>query len=134
MAVKVNKRKKSVIQYIDTANDLFKHTLSCCSNFPKSLMFLFTKDIVRHAREVYCNVVMANEIYPKSKLDVELRYKYLTKAKSHISSLDGLLSVASEVYVIKKVSNHAWEKWGKLMVDEKRLISAVINSDRKLGY
>lgn len=133
MSVKVKDRKLSGIQFVDTARELVVHTIFYAKKFPKSMMFLITKDIVDTARSIYKNVVIANSIYPKSKLDIELRYKYLVQAKGLIDVLDGFISIAEDIYTKSpndtKISDYGWIHWGELLEQESKLIKGVITSD-----
>lgn len=132
MSVIVRKRKPSVIQYIETARKLVTHTIKYCRNFPKSAMFLITKDIVDNARQVYTNVLIANSIFPTTKQDIELRYEYLVTARGHINALDGLLGIAQDMWNLS-ISEYGWTHWGELMLEEITLINFVIKSDEKRG-
>lgn len=58
--VRVNARKPSSIQFIDTARELVVHAMRYAKKFPKSLMFFITKDIIDESRNVYKEVVKAN--------------------------------------------------------------------------
>lgn len=152
--VRLRNRKLSSIQYIDTARELYKHTLAYAKKFPKSLMFFMTKDIVDTAREVYKEVVKANSCYPHSTADVEFRFRHLMEAKGLLDSLDGLLSIALEMYddhllertelitladgktkeVKKGISEYGWVQWGDYIEKEKNLIKGVLVSDSKLTF
>lgn len=138
MSVRVRDRLPSGVQYIDTARELVVHTIQYCKKFPKNLMFLITKDLVDTSKSIYKNVVIANSIYPKSKLDIELRYKYLIAAKGYVEALDGLLSIAEELYNKApgeaKISDYGWVHWGELIETEIKLIKSVIASDSKLKF
>lgn len=144
-------RKPSVVQYVETARKLVVHTVSYARKFPKSLMFLFTKDIVAAAREVYTNVVVANSIVPKKGEAFKIRFNHLMEAKGKLDVLDGLLSIAVEMYEsqllpheevkisadgtkhITKcgISEYGWVHWGELIEEEKKLIQGVLASDAK---
>lgn len=133
MSVKVADRKLSSVQFVDTARELVVHTLTYAQKFPKKMMFLITKDIVDTARSIYKNVVIANSIYPKSKLDYEMRYKYFIQAKGLIEALDGYLSIAKDVFKNpiedSKVNTYAFIHWGELLDMETKLIKGIIASD-----
>lgn len=138
MTVRVRDRLPSGVQFIDTARELVVHTIQYAKKFPKSLMFFITKDLVDTSKSIYKNVVIANSIYPKSKLDVELRYKYLVAAKGYVEALDGLLSIAEELYNKApgetKISDYGWVHWGELLETELKLIKSVITSDAKIKF
>ena len=81
-------RQESKIQFIDTARELVVHTLTYCKKFPKSAMFLMTKDIADLAKNIYIQVVSANVIFPNSKTDIEERKKHFDQALGYIDALD----------------------------------------------
>ena len=114
MSVPKYKRKESVVQFIETARLLFRHTLTYCRKFPKSMMFLITKDLVDLSKQVYINVVKANTIYPTNALNVEIRYKYFVEAKGSLEAFNSLLGEVKELYAIK-LTDYAWNEWGRLI-------------------
>lgn len=129
--VRVSQRKLSPVQFVDTARELLKHTFSNCKKLPKSAMFMITKDIADAAKEIYKNVIVANSIYPTKPIDIDLRYKHLMIAKGYIEVLDGLLSMAKDIYSTT-ITDYGWKHWGELMVKETNLIKGVIQSDKKI--
>lgn len=131
--VRLNQRRLSSIQYIDTARELVIHTIKYAKKFPKSAMFLIIKDIVDTAREIYKEVVKANSCYPRSKDDVSFRYGHLLEAKGAVDDLDGLLSIAKELFEAD-ISEYGWLHWGDLINKEMNLIKGVISSDMKLTF
>lgn len=131
--VRLNQPRLSSIQYIDTARELVIHTIKYAKKFPKSAMFLIVKDIVDTAREIYKEVAKANSCYPRSKEDVSFRYAHLLEAKGAVDNLDGLLSVAKELFEVD-ISEYGWLHWGELINKEMNLIKGVISSDMKLTF
>lgn len=142
MSVRANQRRPSEIQYIDTARELVVHTLSYARKFPKSLTFLFTKDIVDCARKVYTEAMIANSCFPNKKEAVIFRYNHLMEAKGQLDALDGLLSIALEMFSNKLIENEkgknisdfGWVHWGELIDKEKNLIKKVLASDSALTF
>lgn len=91
-------RQESKIQFIDTARELVVHTLTYCKKFPKSAMFLMTKDILELAKNIYIQVVSANVIFHNSKTDIEERKKHFDQALGYIDTLDRFLGIAKDSY------------------------------------
>ena len=128
-------RQESKIQFIDTARELVVHTLTYCKKFPKSAMFLMTKDIAELAKNIYIQVVSANVIFPNSETDIEERKKHFDQALGYIDSLDCFLGIAKDSYTSneegKKISDYGWIHWGELLENEKNLIKKVLSADSK---
>lgn len=131
--VRLNQRRTSSIQYVDTARELAVHTIQYGRKFPKSAMFLIVKDIVDSARKVYTEVVIANSCYPKSLDDVAFRATHLREAKGNLEALDGLLSMAKVIFQAD-ISDYGWLHWGDLINKEMSLIKGVMTSDAKLTF
>lgn len=145
------RRRESGIQYIDTARELVVHTIGYARKFPKSMMFLLTKDIVDTAKSIYTNVVIANSCKPTSADAVKFRRAHFDEARGQIDALDGLLSIALEMYSeklleksvkttdkdgnerVKKqgISDYGWVHWGELLEKEKKLIKGILAVDAK---
>lgn len=148
MGVRDNERKPSGVQFIDTARELFVHTITYARKFPKSAMFLITKDIVDKARSVYDHVIAAQSVgKPKCAADVELRYKHFKEAIACLYNLSSLLGVSIDMFDLlksekptaeqsdkNKISDYGWLHWSKLMEREENLIKAVIQSDKSVAF
>lgn len=152
--VRASQRKPSSVQYVDTACELLKHTISYARKFPKSLMFLFTKDVVDSAKAVYAGVVKANSCFPSSQKALDFRYEQLSNAKASLDVLDGLVSIALEMYadsllpktetihkpdgtqktVTHGISEYGWVHWGELIKEERKLIKGIMSKDAQLSF
>lgn len=152
--VRLKNRRQSGRQFIDTARELLKHTLSYAKKFPKSLMFLITKDIADTARKVYTEVVKANSCFPTSQAAVDFRFQHFSEALGCLEALDGLLSVSLEMYedhllpktetvvlddgktkeIKHGISDYGWVHWGELISQEENLIKGVMASDKKRTF
>lgn len=117
-------------------------------------MFLITKDIADTARNVYTEVVKANSCFPKDANAVAFRYQHLSEALGNLQALDGLLSIALELYeehllpktetvvlndgktkeIKHGVSEYGWVHWGELISKEENLIKGVITYDSKITF
>lgn len=148
MSVRLNDRQPSGIQFIDTARELFVHTITYARKIPKSAMFFVTKDIADKARAVYNHVIAAQSVgKPSSALDVEIRYRHFKEAIACIHNLSALIGVSIDMYnLIKsekddadkanknKISDYGWTHWAELMDKEENLIKAVIKSDKSITF
>ena len=140
-SVRKNQRKDSKTQFIDTARELVVYTLAYAKKFPKSAMFLLTKDIVDLSREIYKCVVCANRFFPKNgETDRIERYKLFTHALGRIDTLDCFLGMAKDAYGGLKnakgepiISEYGWLHWGELLDKEANFIKRVLSSDGNVG-
>ncbi len=132
MSVPSWKRNESSVQFIDTARELYEHTLRYCRKFPKSAMFFVTKDIVEASKAVFSDVLAANRIYPKTIGDIAQRRAKLYDALGGLSALDAIIPIAKDIYGLKDISDYGWLHWGELIVKEGNLIKKVMASDEKI--
>ena len=133
MSVPAWKRNESAVQYVDTARELYEHTLRYCRKFPKSATFLVTKDVVDAAKSVFVNVLGANRIYPKTEGDRAQRRGKLYDALGGLAALDAIIPIAKDLYGLKEISDYGWVHWGELIAKEGNLIKKVMASDEKVG-
>ncbi len=148
MSVRLNDRGLSGVQFIDTARELFIHTITYARKFPKSAMFFVTKDIADKARAVYNHVIAAQSVgRPRRQADIEIRYRHFKEAIACIYNLSALIGVSIDMYdLIKsekgdddkanknKISDYGWTHWAELMDKEESLIKAVIESDKSITF
>lgn len=132
--VKMGQRNESKVQFIDTARELVVHTMKYAKKFPKSAMFIITKDLVDLSREIYKCVVCANRAFPNSQRAVDARYGYFTKALGCIDALDCFLGIAKDAYNTTDISDYGWSHWGELLVKEENLIKKILASDAKITF
>ena len=133
MSVPSWKRNESAVQYVDTARELYEHTLRYCRKFPKSATFLVTKDVVDAAKGVFTNVLAANRIYPKTEGDRAQRRAKLFDALGGLAALDAIIPIAKDIFGLKDVSDYGWAHWGELIVKEGNLIKKVMASDERIA-
>ena len=134
MSVYVSKRDESKVQFLETARKLSAHTLTYCLKAPKRLTFFLTKDICELARKVYYEANTANGIIPRNKVEVQNRRTHFALALSAcenmelpLAELKARLELNPEEY--KKWSNYAFQEWGRLLLEEQRLLKNIMKSD-----
>ena len=133
MSVPSWRRNESAVQYVDTARELYEHTLRYCRKFPKSAMFFITKDVVECAKSVLLNVLSANKIYVKTEGDRAQRRAMLQAACGELSTLDAIIPIAKDIFGLKDVPDYGWLHWGELILKEGNLIKKVMASDEKVA-
>lgn len=69
-SVKARNRRKSYVQFVDTARQLLKHSFAYFKKFPKSATFMITIELADNARKIYSNVVMANSYKAVKNMNV----------------------------------------------------------------
>ena len=130
MSVPVMKRKESSMQFLDTARELYEHTLKYTSKqFAKKDFGIISK--VRDKVDIiFSNVVEANAIYPNIPEDFDERIKLFKEAKQKCDSLTATLSSIKRV-LQNTVTEFGWSNWGKLLNEETELIARIIRSDKE---
>ena len=134
MSVYVSKRNESKVQFLETARKLSAHTLTYCLKAPKRLTFFITKDICELARKVYYEANIANGIIPKNKVDVQNRKMHFELALASCENMEIPLSELKARLELnpeesKKWSNFAFQEWGRLLMEEQRLLKNIMKSD-----
>ena len=134
MSVYVSKRNESKVQFIETARKLSAHTLTYCLKTPKRLTFFLTKDIWELARKVYYEANIANNILPQNKTEVQIRKNHLILALSACENMElPLVELKSRLEMnpeeSKKWSEYAFKEWGRLILEEQKLLKSVIKND-----
>ena len=134
MSVYVSKRNESKVEFLVTARKLSAHTLTYCLKAPKRLTFFLTKDICALARRVYYEANTANGIIPRNKVELQNRRTHFQLALSACENMEIPLSELKERLNLnpeeaKKWSEFAFKEWGRLLVEEQRLLKNIMKSD-----
>ncbi len=134
MSVYVSKRNESKVLFLETARKLSAHTLTYCLKAPKRLTFFLTKDICSLARKVYYEANIANGIIPTNKIDVQNRKMHFQQAISACENMELPLSELKARLELnpeesKKWNEFAFKEWGRLLLEEQRLLKSVMKSD-----
>ena len=119
---------------METARKLSAHTLTYCLKAPKRLTFFLTKDIFSLARKVYYEANIANGIIPTNKIDVQNRKMHFQQAISACENMELPLSELKARLELnpeesKKWNEFAFKEWGRLLLEEQRLLKSVMKSD-----
>lgn len=128
MSVIKSKRAESEMEFLYNARELEIFTLRKCTSFPKSFMFLKTKQIAELAVSIHSNVKQANSIYPINQHEVQMRRDHLINAEAELNDLVGAIEVAQELFGINM---SVMKSWTALIDKEIRLVKAVKKKDRE---
>ena len=134
MSVYVSKRNESKVEFLETARKLSAHTLTYCLKAPKRLTFFLTKDICALARRVYYEANTANEIIPRNKIELQNRRTHFQLALAACENMEIPLAELKERLKLnpeeaKKWSEFAFKEWGRLLVEEQKLLKNIMKSD-----
>lgn len=134
MSVYVSKRNESKVEFLETARKLSAHTLTYCLKAPKRLTFFLTKDICSLARRVYYEANTANGIIPRNKIELQNRRTHFQLALAAcenmeipLAELKARLNLNPEE--AKKWNEFAFKEWGRLLVEEQKLLKNIMKSD-----
>lgn len=134
MSVYVSKRNESKVEFLETARKLSAHTLTYCLKAPKRLTFFLTKDICALARRVYYETNTANGIIPRNKIELQNRRTHFQLALAACENMEIPLAELKERLKLnpeeaKKWSEFAFKEWGRLLVEEQKLLKNIMKSD-----
>jgi hypothetical protein len=130
----VSKRNESKVEFLETAKKLSAHTLTYCLKAPKRLTFFLTKDICALARRVYYEANTANGILPRNKIEAQNRRTHFQLALSACENMEiPLAELKARLNLnpdeTKKWSEFAFKEWGRLLMEEQRLLKNIMRSD-----
>ncbi len=115
-------RKKSPMEFVDTADKIEARTLQICMKWPKRYMFFITQRTVNLASEVYELVQKANAIMPKSEAQREDRIRLLTHALGALYAYAQKIERAYSLFPLcgdkPKLSEHQIEEKSNNILDE----------------
>lgn len=135
MSVIKSKRGESAMQFVETARKLELHAFEVCTKAPKRYRAFLTQRIFTLASAVHEYVIAANNIYPTNQHEAQMRRDYLTKANISLQCLNPKLALLYESILKNPESckwiDHAMEEFGKLMVEEAKLISSTRKADKQ---
>jgi hypothetical protein len=131
MSVRVDQRKESQCEFLNTAHELEKLTiqLSMRENaIPKRYRFTLGLPLCESARALNMNIIYANSIFPTTKEEYQLRRMYQLKAKAEVKNLYELMRLATELLPIK---NTVSEEWVRMAHTEDVVLRKWIQSDKQ---
>ena len=99
MSVYASKRKKSNVQFLDTAMDLWRYSRAKALKFPKRRTFYGGARINELAAHC-CNYVRAaNGVYVNNQAQLDERTRYLNKAYQCLQNLYDEITLAYEAWI-----------------------------------
>lgn len=114
---------------METGLELAVYTITMVRKFPKSLTFYTAIPTATAAKAVYAYLKRANCIYPKTKQELDMRIKYLLRAKAELEVLSTEIDIACTMQA-HEMKETAIVKWYKLLSKEMGLVRKQITSDR----
>ena len=129
MSTRVDERKPSPVQFIDTAKDLVAHSWRYLPKFPKATRYVFQTKLSDLAIEVYENAVKANTIFirKENEADKESKRQYLVASLGALNSLEGLLAIVQQSHK-QDITDYGWTQWGVLINQERALLIGLLKS------
>lgn len=126
MSVIKSKRNESKVQFLETAQEIHKHTLRQVVKFPKRYTFYVSQKIADSAADAHGYVKKANSVFPAIKRDVELRREFFMRAYAEYQNLISQINIAYEIF---PVTDTAMTTWMSLINQELSLIKSVMKKD-----
>lgn len=130
MSVLTINRNESKVEFIITARELVMLAVHSLKKLPKSISFNIGNRIYGLTDNIFQNIIRVNSIFINNKQDVEDRHKLCNLILQDLTILENEISIIIMLYH-SSLSDNEWEQWGKLIEKEKRLIRALIKSDKE---
>ncbi len=111
MSVVVGKRSETRLKVVDVAEKLANYTITMVTNekrFPKRYRWIYAGKIGDSALNVNSLVHMANSIYPKNKMEMKERLRFIIKALAEVSNLLSLISLCRQQHDIDLDNVEYW--------------------------
>lgn len=138
MSVYKSQRGKSALQYVETARKLYIHTITNCVKFPKRYTFYLSQPIAETAGKIDEHVRIAEAIRPTNEHEYSARRDELNAVLGLLNSLDDKLSLIYDIIrkqhdfsTTYKWAPNAMLEWGRMINEERALITGVKKADRK---
>ena len=129
--VLASKRKESKVEFIETARKLEIMTITKVKHFPRRYSN-FRKRLGDYSINIYNNCKLANSAFIKTEKDIEKREKYFLKALDNLYILSSQLDIVKELNLCGKTfTAYAWKSWFYYILQEIKLIKAVLESDKQ---
>lgn len=129
--VLASKRKESKVEFIETARKLEIMTITKVKHFPRRYSN-FRKRLEDYSINIYNNCKLANSVFIKTEKDIEKREKYFLKALDNLYILSSQLDIVKELNLCGKTfTAYAWKSWFYYILQEIKLIKAVLESDKQ---
>lgn len=97
MSVLKNKRRESKAEYLNTANNIYTHTLTFVSKLSSRYARLIGENVMDLAGKLLDECETANSIFPSDELRRNTRKYHLLEARGALLSLDVKLSHVYEI-------------------------------------
>lgn len=116
---------------LQASKELAGYTLKLTMNekhFPKRYRFSVTEKLNNKVIEIIDLLVMANELYPNSRIELERRLLWQKQARAACRSLMTLMEIAADTF---GVNAGTLEHWTGQAADVRRHITAWIIADKE---
>lgn len=129
MSVIKSKRGESSVQFLETAQEIQKHSLRQVVKYiPKRYTFYVSQKITDSATDAHSYVKKANSIFPTNKRDAELRREFFMRAYAEYQSLISQINIAYDMF---HIPDDAMVAWMQMINSELALIKAVMRKDKE---
>lgn len=149
MSVLLSHRSESKAEYVNTANNIYIHTINFLSRLSSRYSRLVAGSVSGLAAEVVDNAEKANSIYPSDETRKELRKQHLLESRAALMALDVHLSHCYDLMMLnpegcftksngdkvgstgaKKKLDRMAQELGELIDAESGLLTNVLKSDK----
>ena len=133
MSVPISRREQSKAEFVNTAYDLHVLTIKLCTKMDKRLTFFLGQPICLLAGKCHEHVKAANSVFPRNKMDAQLRRDHLTEANCAVQALYSFLDIAYGLHQVTKgkITDNELMEWLDTAAREAKLIAGVKEEDVK---
>ena len=133
MSVPISKREESKAEFVNTAYDLHVLTIKLCTKMDKRLTFFLGQQICNLAAKCHEHAKSANSVFPRNKMDAQIRRDHLTEANCAVQALYSFLDIAYGLNQVTKgkITDNELMEWLDTAAREAKLIAGTKDSDVK---
>lgn len=128
MATLKSQRNESEMEFLATARELQKQTVTRCVNMPKRYTFYGNVELAAITKRVYAAVKKANSIYPLNQHEAQKRRDYFIEAGCELQDFISQLELHFEIV---KFDAKVLKELSSLAEHEIVLVKAVMKKDRE---
>lgn len=121
MSTRKDQRHESPIEYIETAKNLFSHSLYYLPKLGDKRRTLLQVPLLNYVREIVDNVVIVN----RTKSNQEIRKQYIFKVLCLLDTFELQLSVVQMSYS-QCITDYGWFTFGELIDKLRKLIQGLM--------
>lgn len=136
MAVRVEDRSESKVEYLEVARQISKRTAQMVANGPKKYLATYGDHLMRCSLDMFRHADIGNSIYVTCEADYELRRKHLVEARGLAFAIESAAKLYTDLVtgtdsVGRDKAYGRLADIARLCHRERGLIKGVLDSDKQ---